>query len=125
MENCDREWKTPPKTRTARKSSISTEKEPKEKKRSKSDGRFDHVPQGHLGEMKGHHATSEHEDYAAEKDETEFEDGTEWHDGGSERSEKVAGATDRPSELRQTVDAFGEEWGRVSRKRRLRLRKRL
>jgi hypothetical protein len=49
---------------------------------------------------------NEHEDYAAEKDEIGFEDGTERHDDGSETSEKVA--TWR-SELRQTVDEFGEE----------------
>jgi hypothetical protein len=62
--------------------------------------------------MKGHHETSEHEDYPAEKDGIGFEDGTERDGDGSETSEKVAGATDTatwPSELRQKVDEFEEE----------------
>jgi hypothetical protein len=52
----------------------------------RSDGRFDPVPQGHFDEMRGHHETSEHGDYAAEKDGIGFEDGTEKNDDGSETS---------------------------------------
>jgi hypothetical protein len=55
MENCDKEWKTPPKTRIVSKRTLSTEKEPQERKRSatgsspmRSDGRFDPVLQGNL-----------------------------------------------------------------------------
>jgi hypothetical protein len=66
MENCDKELKTPPKTRTVNKRTTSTEKETQEKKRSanggspmRSKGRFDPVPQGQLDEMKGHHETSD------------------------------------------------------------------
>jgi hypothetical protein len=61
--------------------------------------------------MTGHHDKSEHEDYAADKYEIGFEDGTDMKDDGSETGEKVLGATD-------TVT-----WP-TSRKRRLRLRKR-
>jgi hypothetical protein len=59
IENCDKEWKTPPKTRTTSKRTLSTEKESQENKRSatgsspmRSDGRFDPVLQGNLHEMK-------------------------------------------------------------------------
>jgi hypothetical protein len=59
MENGDKEWKTPPKTRTARKRTLSTEKETQEKKRSangsspmRSEGHFDPVLQAHLDDMK-------------------------------------------------------------------------
>jgi hypothetical protein len=83
MENCDEELKTPPKTRTAIKRTLPPAKEAQEKKRSatgsspmRSEGRFEPL-QGHLDEMKDHYETSEHEDYAAEKDEIGFEDGME------------------------------------------------
>jgi hypothetical protein len=119
IENCDEELNTPPKTRTASKRTLSTEKETQEKKRSatgispvRSDGRFGPVIQAQLDEMTGNHDTSEHEDYAAEKDEIGFEDGTERNDDGSETSEKGAEAKDTatgPSELRQTVDEFEKE----------------
>jgi hypothetical protein len=118
MENCDKDLKTPPITRTASKRTLSPAKETQEKKRSatgsspmRSEGRFD-PPQGHLDGMKEQYETSEHEDYAAEKDELVFEDGTDMEDDGSERSEKVAGTTDtatRLSELRQTVDEVEKE----------------
>jgi hypothetical protein len=106
MENCDEELKTPPKPRTASKRTLSPAKESQEKKRSatesspmRSKRRFD-PPQGHLYEMKDHYETSEHEDYAAEKDEIVFEDGTDMKDDGSETW---------PSELQQTVDEVENE----------------
>jgi hypothetical protein len=54
----------------------------------RSDGRFDPVLQGNLDEMKDHYETSADEDYAAEKYELGFEDGTDMKDDGSETSEK-------------------------------------
>jgi hypothetical protein len=68
--------------------------------------------QAHLDEMTGNHDTSEHADYAAEKDKIGYENGTERNDDGSETNKKVAGATDtvtRPSELRQTVNEVENE----------------
>jgi hypothetical protein len=116
MANCDKELKTLPKTRTASKRTLSTEKEPQAKKWSatgsspmRSDGRFDTVSQGNLDEMKGHHDTSEHEDYAAEKDEIGFEDGTEGHDDGSETSEKVGHLAQAATTKSRRI------WGRIER----------
>jgi hypothetical protein len=119
MENCDEELKTPPKTRTATKRTLSPAKEAQEKKRSatgsspvRSERRFDPVSQSNLDEMKDHYETSADEDYAAEKYKLRFEDGTERHEEGRETSEKVAGATDTvtwSSALRQTVDEFEKE----------------
>jgi hypothetical protein len=78
----------------------------------KSDGRFDPVLQGNLDEMKDHDETSADKDYAAEKYELGFEDGTDMKDDGSEKSEKVAGATETAtwlSELRKQADEFEKE----------------
>jgi hypothetical protein len=114
IQNCNEELKTPPKTRTASKRNLSTEKETQEKKRSanggtpmRSEGHSGPVLQSHLDEITGHHDTSEHEDYTAEKDEIGFEDGTDMKDDGSETSEKVAGATETAiwcSEMRKQMD---------------------
>jgi hypothetical protein len=59
--------------------------------------------------MKDHCETSADEDYAAEKYELGFEDGTDMKDDGSETSEKVAGATNTGtwlSELLKQADEF-------------------
>jgi hypothetical protein len=116
-ENCDEELKTPPpKTCTASKRTLSTEKEMQEKKRWTNrsspmmyEGRFEPVLQAHLDEMQEpkEYETSEHEDYAAERDELGFEDGTDMKYDGSETSQKVTGAIDTAawlSELRQQAD---------------------
>jgi hypothetical protein len=68
--------------------------------------------QGNLDEMKDHYEISADEDYAAEKYEIGFEDGTDMKDAGSETSEKVVGATDTAtglSDLRKQADEFEKE----------------
>jgi hypothetical protein len=117
LENCDEGLKTPPKTRTASKRTLSPEKETtQEKKRAanggtpmRSEGRSSPVIQAQLDEMTENHDTSEHEDYAAEKDEIGFEDGTERNDDGSEKGAEATDTATGPSELRQTVDEFEKE----------------
>jgi hypothetical protein len=58
MENCDKEWKTPPNTRTARKRLYLLRRRRKKKRSAngsspmKSEGHFDPVLQAHLDEMK-------------------------------------------------------------------------
>ncbi len=108
-EECEEELKTPPKTRTASKRNLSTEKEMQETKRSatgsspmRPEGRFDTLPRAHLEEMEElteeehfarEHFAREHEYYAAAEgmefgEEEYFPD---MEDDGSDNSEEDAG----------------------------------